>query len=388
MRIRPRWAITLALPFALLAAIGRADTDRAPLAPIVPGAPMVINALMGSINGTPVFVDDILTPIDSDLQTLAKNSKSLPAFRADAHELISRQLQQLVDDLLIATVAADSLDASDKQRIDLYMNRIKKEIISKYGGVEADADRYFRLRGSSLQEVLEVQRRSAVRQLFMEKTFDPKIQVTREQVLAEYNLHIKDYTVPAQIEMFTITLPISNWLMETDPNDITRTRVKPKPTADEVKQAVSLAMASARDLIKQLNAGADFAALADKYSRDSHAKNGGRWTKLKRGVLSSQAWEDLAFSLKPNTVGEPILINGDQPAIAGVVITKVGDVTPGHVVTFADAQTEIKKTLHDKQMTTLNNDYLRTIQEKSAVEGVDRMVDTATDAAISRYISQ
>jgi peptidyl-prolyl cis-trans isomerase D len=390
MRIRPRWTLALAIPLAL-AASSRADTtDRAPLAPIMPGSPMVINALMGSINGTPVFVDDILRPINNELHVLTTaKSVNLENFRRDARELISRQLEGLIDDVLMESSAQDVLDAADKQRIDIYMNRVKKEIVSKYGGVESLVDLELQRRGSSLAEMLQVQRRGALRQLFMQKMFDPKIQVTREQVLADYNLHIKDkYTIPAQIEMFTITLPLSNWLLEDDPNDNTRKRINPKPTGDQVKQAVSQAMARAHDLIKQLNAGADFATLASDNSRDSHAKNGGRWAALKRGELSSQAWEDLAFGLKPNTIGEPILINGDQPAIAGVVITKVGDVTPGHIVPFADAQADIKKDLHDRQANALYSDYIRSNREKAAIEAVDRMIDTATDAAVSRYISR
>ncbi len=66
--------------------------------------------------------------------------------------------------------------------------------------------------------------------------------------------------------------------------------------------------AKADDLVKQLRAGADFAALAKKNSEDpTSAANGGNvadW--LTHGQFSSQDFERVAFSLQPGQTSDPV----------------------------------------------------------------------------------
>jgi len=188
--------------------------------------------------------------------------------------------------------------------------------------------------------------------------------------------------------MFTITLPIANFLdQEKDPIRENKTRAIQNPTPDQVREATNLAKARAAELIKQLNDGADFATLAAQNPGDSHATNGGRWPKLKRGTLASKEWENLVFSTPPNTIGPLLVTDPDKPLLAGVRITKVGDVTPGHVIPFSEAQAGIESDMKNEQFNDLSRDYITKMRNKSAVEGVERMVDAAIDAAISRYLT-
>ncbi len=62
----------------------------------------------------------------------------------------------------------------------------------------------------------------------------------------------------------------------------------------------------AKDVYKQLKAGADFSELAKKYSVDTGTKdNGGDLGYFTRGQMV-EPFEDMAFSLKVNKFGEPI----------------------------------------------------------------------------------
>ena len=64
--------------------------------------------------------------------------------------------------------------------------------------------------------------------------------------------------------------------------------------------------AQAQDLVRQLRAGADFAALAAKYSVDANsAARGGEYQNVRRGQLEP-ALERVIFSLKPGQTGGPV----------------------------------------------------------------------------------
>jgi len=48
------------------------DSDTSSMGVPVPNQPLPVNALLGAINGKPLFVEDILRPIDADLRRIAR----------------------------------------------------------------------------------------------------------------------------------------------------------------------------------------------------------------------------------------------------------------------------------------------------------------------------
>lgn len=74
---------------------------------------------------------------------------------------------------------------------------------------------------------------------------------------------------------------------------------KPGPEQVEARQILVSSQTQAEDIIKQLNKGADFAKLAEKYSTDPAAKNGGELGWFSKSDVIP-AFADAAFALKPN----------------------------------------------------------------------------------------
>jgi peptidyl-prolyl cis-trans isomerase D len=104
-----------------------------------------------------------------------------------------------------------------------------------------------------------------------------KTQVTREDVERTYNAKIGTYTTPEQIRA-------SHILLTTEGKDDAAVR------------------AQAEQVLKEAKSGADFAALAKKYSQDeTNAQQGGDLDYFGRGRMVP-AFENAAFALKPGEI--------------------------------------------------------------------------------------
>jgi hypothetical protein len=213
-------------------------------------------------------------------------------------------------------------------------------------------------------------------------------------VLEEYQRNPKTWQLEPELELFTITLPVSRWLPREPGENGQKGPVKKNPTAKEVADAKAAAMAKARELTQQLRAAGDnvvplFAQLAeDNQSIDGRATKGGRTPNVKRGSLANQAQEDYVFSLPANTIGEPFFVDDPDPMRQRVAVVRIGEKKEARTIPFAEAQEEIRTKLANQQFEKLRIAYLKSLYEGAAMEKADSMVETAVNAAVARYASQ
>ncbi|MGA7294856.1 MAG: peptidylprolyl isomerase, partial [Terriglobales bacterium] len=151
--------------------------------------------------------------------------------------------------------------------------------------------------------------------------------ITDQQLQAYYDQHRDEYRVPEEVKVAHILI---------------KTPI-PAPGAKEDEKAVAAARAKAEDILKQLNAGADFAKLAEKYSEDpGSAKNGGELGWIGRGRTVPE-FEKAAFSLaKGQTSG---LVKSSY----GFHIIRVEDKQEAHLKPFAEVKSEIETKVKQQQ---------------------------------------
>ncbi len=138
---------------------------------------------------------------------------------------------------------------------------------------------------------------------------------------------------------------------------------KPGPEQVDARHILVSSQAQAQDIINQLNKGADFAKLAEKYSIDPGAKNGGELGWFSKDEMVAP-FADAAFALKKGEYTKTPV----QTQFGWHVILNEGERT-APTPALADVQQQIRQKLTDQAVqTTL--DQVRS-QVKIQVFGAD-----------------
>jgi peptidyl-prolyl cis-trans isomerase D len=141
-----------------------------------------------------------------------------------------------------------------------------------------------------------------------------KIVVPPADVERQYNANIEQYSTPEQIRASHILLKIEG-------NDEAAVKAK------------------AEDLLKQAKGGADFAALARKYSEDeASAKNGGDLDYFGRGRMVPE-FEQVAFAMEPGQISDLVKTS------FGYHIIKLLDKKPGVTRPLTELRQQISEQL-------------------------------------------
>lgn len=111
----------------------------------------------------------------------------------------------------------------------------------------------------------------------------------------------------------------------------------------------------ARDVMKRIEKGEDFSALARQYSDDPNAENGGLWTFEEVNELRKDLRE-AAYSLKDNECSKIL----ESPV--GYHIFKMELIKPEKVQEFEEVQEEIYKKIYRDEISRLKNQYINSLK--------------------------
>jgi peptidyl-prolyl cis-trans isomerase D len=129
--------------------------------------------------------------------------------------------------------------------------------------------------------------------------------------------------------------------------------------------------AKAQDVLKQVKAGGDFAALAKKYSEDSTAANGGDLSFFGRGQMVKE-FEDAAFALP---VGGT---SGLVKTTYGWHIIKVTDTREGRTTPFEEVRDRIRQEMQVDKARSLATERAAAFATQAKKDGFDAAVKAAS----------
>jgi peptidyl-prolyl cis-trans isomerase C len=165
--------------------------------------------------------------------------------------------------------------------------------------------------------------------------------VTTEQVTAFYNENPAEFQQGERVHASHILIGI------------------PEGADPAVKQQ---ALAKAAEVLKEVKAGRDFAALAKQYSTDEgSAASGGDLGFFERGQMVAP-FEQAAFALAPAQTSELV----ESPF--GYHIIKVAEKQPSRTIPIADVRPQIQQFLEGQQRQQQTEAFVGTLRAKGKVE--------------------
>lgn len=222
-----------------------------------------------------------------------------------------------------AIVTSAEVEAAYRQQNDKikfeYVALIPEKIAADLKPTEAELKTYFE---SNKNFFPQVETRDAQLIVADQAKVGESIPITDAQIQNYYNSHLDQYRTPERVHARHILLATTN------KSDAEKAQIKAK----------------ADDLLKQLRAGADFAALAQKNSEDpGSASKGGDLGWVVRGQMVKE-FEDTTFALKPKEISNVITTQ------YGYHIIQVLEKEPAHLKTLDEVKPDILNTLRSQQV--------------------------------------
>lgn len=179
-------------------------------------------------------------------------------------------------------------------------------------------------------------REQVVMELKLTKLLEPEIKVTDEQIKETFESIKDSFNTPEQVRASVILVATEQ---------------------------------EAKDIVKQLGEGADFAELAKSKSLDAATKDQGGDTDFFARGEKEEAVETAAFKLAKGEVSEPVKTS------EGYQVIKVTEKKEAHTATLEEKQDEIRKGLVSQQVASMSGMWLEDVRSKA------KITNTFTDAA-------
>jgi parvulin-like peptidyl-prolyl isomerase len=259
-------------------------------------------------------------------KSYASQKRDFPkAGSAEYEQLKNQAVQYLVQRAEFAQKADDlDVNISDKQ-IDDRLDQIKKQY---FGGSDKKYRTQLKQQGLTEQQVRDdIQAQLVSEAIFKKVTEDVK--VTDADVKKYYDDHKTQYGVPEQ-------------------RDIAHILVKKKALADQLYQ--------------QIQGGANFAALAKKYSQDPGSKNQGGKLTISKGQTVAP-FDQTAFLMRTGQVSHPVKTEFGYHIIKALGPIKAARTTPYSQVKQSIRQ-QLQQTKKNEAMTKWVNDVKKEFSKK------------------------
>ena len=299
------------------------------------------------VDGQEIARSDYEALITQAKKSYKNQKREFPAAGSQEFQTLRNQAVQFLVQREQFEQEAEDLDVevTDKQ-VDARLEQIQKQY---FGGDKAKFEKQLKDQG-----ITEKQVRNDIRsQIISEKIFEQvtgDVKVTDAEIEAYYEKNKAQYSQP-------------------ESRDVRHILVKTKKQAD--------------DLYAQLQDGADFAALAKKFSEDTGSKaNGGKLTISKGQTVAP--FDQTAFLLKKNDISKPV-----KTEFGYHIIQPLSDTKPAKVTPLAEVKASIKQQLEQTQkneaMTKWVDDLKKDYKDKvSYATGFTPPPDTKSTTAESK----
>lgn len=323
-----------------------------------PGAadPIILESLIGQINGRPVFASEILEPLNDQLRVEAGKVKDRREFRTFATKLIAEGVWRVVKDELILAEARASLTPEQKQGLFVFLAKLQEDVVSQQRGSAVAADEALRSgSGQSLQQAAQDRLNRELILNELRQRVAPRVIVTPRQIQQEYERNFDKYN--------------------------------PRPVATFRLIVVDAGNAEAIERVRNdLAAGRSFDEIADSDLNSlAKARGGGRIeVELKddpaQALFAIKGLSDAARGLDVGQHAGPVIDGGAARWVRYEARRQE------RAVSLYEAQLPIEAELREKRFQSETERYFDRLRKRGSVSNIEDMVVRLLYIAEQRYL--
>ena len=167
-----------------------------------PSGPLVLDALVGQINGQPVFADDLLDDLDAQLAALGRRLE--PAvFQTRAAELIEGSLRERLVTTLILGEAERGLTEQQQAGVRFAVSQLREDLLRRNGRGSLALARKTILAdtGLTLDETLRQYRDGLITDRYIRENINARINVSRRDIERFYHRNQDTFEPPAERDL-------------------------------------------------------------------------------------------------------------------------------------------------------------------------------------------
>lgn len=360
----PTAAPSGAIPDAIaVAATPRLDTlpDAKPV-----GDAVFVDAVVGQINGKPVYASKVLNKMDRRLRAEARKSTSNRDWLNMARNLIAEELNNQIRDELFLAEARSALSPDERRGFLQFVTRLRENLASSFYGSETFADdRLLAEEGKTLEELATEERDKSLIRILINRNIVPRVNVAWRDVQKEYDRSFSTYNPLPTAKMRMI------W-------------VRLAPTKDD---------AAATKVADQLASGRAFDEIAADRTLNSFVPGeGGAIEKTFEGdyvsapnLLVGTMANKLARSLQPGQYGGPV----EWPADGGRIFltwVKLDAIEQPPGIPLEDAQLTLANRLRSARFESEARRYFDKLQERGSRTDIRLMTERLINHAAERIL--
>lgn len=176
--------------------------------PLAPGDRVLVDSMVGQVNGRPIFADDFFEPIEDRLIALSERVRDRRSFVLEANRIVTDELQARVQNALFLAEAEASLSPEEKQGLFHFVRLLTGEEVSKRGGSVEEAREQIRSQENmTLEEYMQAQRDEQLIRKLLYEQIAPRIIVSWKDVEREYERRRAEFEPPGTAALARIRVP-------------------------------------------------------------------------------------------------------------------------------------------------------------------------------------
>ena len=318
--------------------------------------PVIVESLVGQVNGRPIFANEVLDPISDQLLILSEKTKlDITAFKNEAKRHIANQMQSIVRSELLLSEAKSGMTKAERRGLFAYLERVREDLTSTAGGSQSAVTRQLLdEEGQTVEEYLDYKQQQALIRQVLQEEVAPHVQITWRDIRREWERHKSDFNSPAVVTLGMIRI-----------------------SSEEPEEEINL-------ITKTFAAGASFETVATSLG----LPNGGRWDSFELGE-GGMAEIEIADSIKPHIVhlekGEiagPIQLGSSRYWFSVLEFKKA---TTG-TIWDPKIQMNLRKFLYSRQYAIERIRFLNRILAEGSFDEFNSMVERILHVAVTRYM--